>query len=308
MSHDRSRRYAFTLKELCAVVAVLLVLFVGVYLYTVPELSINRECSTRLVCVSNLKGVGTSMKIYANDNNGVWPSLAFDESLIGMIDYTVSVGGGEGSVRSPSRDQPSVGGPGGARQLSSTRSFWMLVRSGDIVTQQFICPNSGDTPDTTQHIENYYDFQSYNNVSYGFQVPFGPSRTRGSEGMDNRMVLAADKGPYFLNHSDPTWKTGDGRPITIDDPPKDWRPFNSPNHGGVGHGEGQNCLFADGHAKFHRTPIVGVDHDNIYTVAKDNESLTGRIYGESPWKRSAHPFLPFDPLNKMASTDSVIFP
>ena len=80
-----------------------------------------------------------------------------------------------------------------------------------------------------------------------------------------------------------------------------WRPFNSRNHGG----EGQNVLYADGHASFERTPTVGVDHDNIYTVALDNSTYAGIVIGESPWKRSAHPFAA---APDASSTDSVIFP
>jgi hypothetical protein len=58
-------------------------------------------------------------------------------------------------------------------------------------------------------------------------------------------------------------------------------------------------LFADGHASFQRTPIAGVDEDNIYTIAQDNWNLNSRVEGESPWLRSSPPF---------CSTDSVIFP
>ena len=134
--------------------------------------------NSRLVCGSNLKGIGLAAKIYANDNDGLWPVPSFDESAIGLIDYTVRAGGGEGSVRSPSRSQPSSNIQGGARQLSVTRAFWMLVRSGEFARYQSICPASGDTRDETASINSYYDFTGYRTVSYGYQVPFGPTCTR----------------------------------------------------------------------------------------------------------------------------------
>lgn len=301
-------RSGFTLMELLIVIFIGFLLL-GAYLIFVPRYSRGGGPSfKKMVCQSNLKGIGTSMIIYANYNNGAWAIPPFDETKVGLIDYTVKVGGGEGSVRSPNRSQSSISVPGGARQLSTTRSFWMIVRSGDIIVKQFICPSSTDHYDETEDLELYYDFESYHTISYGFQVPFGPVGTRAKDGLDNRMIIAADKGPFYTKQKTPNWNVGAKGLITLDDSPKTWRPFNSPNHGGVGKGEGQNCLYADGHVSFNRTPIVGVDHDNIYTIAKDNWTTAGRVHGESPWKRSATPFAPAGCSVLFSSTDSVIFP
>ena len=291
------RRTALTLIELIVLISLLGMLSFLVFLW--PR-SRGHVPSKRLVCAVNVKGIGTSLKIYANDNGEIWTIPPFDETAIGMIDYTVAPGGGDGSVRSPDRSQPSISGPGGTRQLSGTRSFWMLVRSGDVTVRQFICPSSDDTEDETEDLGLYYDFTGYNNISYGFHVPFGPLGTRPCETIDNRMALAADKGPYV----DATVSLPPAS-LSVNAPPKDWRPYNSPNHGG----EGQNVLFADGHASFMRTPLAGVDHDNIYTVALDNARESSRVVGESPWRRSAHPYLPVsETQSSLTSTDSLIFP
>ena len=300
MVAPRAKQNASTLIELFVVVMCLVVL-IGVLLITTKR---NRRGSSRLVCLSNLKGIGTSCKIYANDNFGQWPMPPFDETMIGRIDYTL-IGGGDGTIRSPSRTQPSVSGAGGATKLSVTRSFWMLVRSGDVTVRQFVCPRTGDTPDPAARIDDLYDFAGYGHISYGFQVPFGPMGTRATEARDNRLALAADKGPYVDAAAkppvaDPTLIGSDPARFTVTDL-KLWRPFNSPNHGG----EGQNVLYADGHASFVRTPTVGVDHDNIYTVALDNSTYAGVVIGESPRKRFAHPFAA---TPDASSTDSVIFP
>jgi len=299
-----------TLYELLAIVVS--VIIVTIIAIRIPLFSFRRniECSIRLVCASNLKGIGTSSKIYANDHSEYWPVPAFDENQIGKIDYTVNVGGGEGSVRSPNRMQPSKSGEGGTRQLSVTRAYWMLVRSGDISEQQFICPQSGNTISPHEksgaYLEKYYDFSDYSNISYGFRPPFGPKQSRAYDSMDNRMILAADKGPYI--------------DATISTPPHDllssiinlkssdsikvWKKYNARNH----NGEGQNVLFADGHVEFKRWPIVGIDNDNIYTVALDNSQPKSYIMGESPWVHSAHPYTPSNTLGNIASTDSLIFP
>ena len=223
----------------------------------------------------------------------------YDEGLAGSIRYTVPAGGGAGTVQSPDRTMPTTSGPEGAREASLTRAFWLLVRSGDVTVQQCICPSSKDKADPTLNFDLYYDFAGPRNISYGCQVPFGAIPSRPHEGMHNDMVLAADKGPY-VDASVPAPMN-----LTVSSPRDAWRPFNSRNHGG----EGQNALFADGHVSFMRTPIAGVESDNIYTVALDNVSLAARVIGESPWVHSAPPFTAIDAEGKhLASTDSVIFP
>lgn len=296
-----TQRAGFTLAELLVVLGILGLLTLAYFAR--PRLTICRELSKRLVCGSNLKGIGTSMKIYANENSEAWPAPPFDESLVGVIDYTLPAGGGGGSVRSPDRFQQSVGGPGGARQLTTTRAMWILVRAGDVTVKQFVCPESGELDDPTPNLNLAYDFAGPQHVSYGYQVPYGPYDTRPREGMDNRMILAADKGPYkAADVPVPDRKlpavitSGSTYGLKLGD----WARFNSPNHL-----DGQNALFADGHVTFHKVPTIGIDGDNIYTVALDNEFEVSRTHGESPWLRSAPPFVA---PGAWSSTDSVIFP
>ncbi len=305
----RKRIRGFTLIELLVVIAII-ALLISILL---PSLSRARELSKRLVCQSNIKGIGTSAKIYANDNNEKWMIPPFSKEILTndeRVAYTEQIG--------EDREWPSYSrDPGASTQLSTTRAYWMLVRSGDVTPKQFLCPSSGDEVDPTENIDFYYDFTDWENVSYGYQVPFGPRDTQPREGMDNRQPLAADKGPFYRSNSgNPDWNTGEGgREVCLDDSPKNWRNFNSPNHGGSGNGEGQNVLFADGHASFERTPAIGIDHDNIYTLMTDEWSLDGsfnRIHGEPPtyYESSESPY-PGDhaiDTDAYSSTDSLIYP
>lgn len=315
----RERKQGFTLIELLVVIAII-ALLISILL---PSLSRARELSKRLVCTSNIKGIGTSMKIYANDNNENFPIPPFDSSLISnndMVAYTEDnfmIDGvlHDGQVGMDRKEQSFSVNPNASTQVSVTRSFWMLVRTGDVTVKQFVCPSTGEDADPTENIELYYDFTDYGNVSYGYQVPFGPRSTRPREGMDNRQGVAADKGPFYLLTTSPTWDGGRDGLLTTDDAPKAWRRYNSPNHGGRSNGEGQNVLFADGHAKFERRPIVGIDKDNIYTyIGVDWNDIEHKniIHGEIPAKEQPSPypgqFAYGQDQTDFASTDTMIYP
>ncbi len=309
----------FTLIELLVVISIMAFL-ISILL---PALTQARELSRRLVCAANAKGIATAMKIYANDNREYWAIPGFSRMSMGdpyrQLQYVRynRVYGGVGDPDDPGRRraQSRSDGPGGERgstKLSVTRSFWMLVRSGDTPVKQYICPSSGDTPDETEEIDTYYDFTFFENVSYGLQVPFGPHNTSARESIGARMPVLADQGPFYYQVPPPDWEA---RNVTPDSSPRDWRFANSPNHGGTGKGEGQNVVYADGHAAFERTPIVGIDHDNIYTCMDDDASDAGRWYGVTPHYRTPFYYGPFpgqntygQNLRDYASTDSLIYP
>jgi hypothetical protein len=319
----RPRFSAFSLVDLLfASSAIVLLMAVAV-----PSAARIRELGKRSLCGANLAGIGAAAKVYATVNRESWPIPAFKNSAIDRegIDYVYGYepDGFHGSVgwRRSQPSSPAESEAGGWTQLSTTRAYWMLVRSGEVPVKQFVCPSGGDVPDPAADVELYYDFFYVAHISYGYLVPFGPLDTRPREGKDHRQILAADKGPWYLlvEPFPPEWRRAgpNNTPILPNHAPSFWRPFNSPNHGGRGSGEGQNVLVADGSVSFTRIPAVGADSDNIYTLMANHSGLPGTIFnprwhGEPPFQAPTPPYPGEDAwgsgAGRHSTTDSLIYP
>jgi prepilin-type processing-associated H-X9-DG protein len=269
-----------------AAMFVLFMLFFIVML--LPSLSRARELSKRTVCAANLKGMGNGFATYATGNNDEFPipaHLKADKDEVGRVKYAP---GQIGAHRGKQGEIDAGETTTEDTEMSTTRAMWYLVRSGASSPKSFICPSSDDQPNREDNPQDFWDFRSYKEVSYGYQVPFGKFGKPSPAGeMD--MVIAADKGPYGAaleagkpNPGPPDLKPGDN--------PRQWRKFNSPNH----HGEGQNVLYPDGHVDFVMTSLAGWERDNIYTrwSSPDEEDTEARIRGtpptgiETPWGES----------------------
>lgn len=320
MRTDWTRR--FGLAELCAVLVIIALAFA----LGIPAVASVRGMSKRDICASNLKSIGFAAKIYANDNNEMWMippyrQLEISGQTIDYLNNSDTLDECFPETTDPGqvgyeRDQQSESArpydlDAGSTALSTTRAYWMLVRSGDISLQQFVCPSSTDVEHTMDNVDLYYDFACYTNISYAYQVPFGPRDIRPSERLDARQVVAADKGPYYLDTFTPTFVAPNGEMLTQDAPQGHWRSYNSPNH----QRNGQNCLLVGGSVSFERTPAVGIDGDNIYTLMTNDWDETGfnRTHGDSPhFARPAFPYPgqgAFGPgLGNHASTDSLVYP
>jgi prepilin-type processing-associated H-X9-DG protein len=268
-------------------VLVVIALLIAILL---PSLMRARHLAKRAVCAANLRCICQSMHIYANDNEEWFPHHYYREPKVPSAnerDVAVRWEGTMGSneflkiteqttpQKSPDRSHPS-------------RSLFMLVVGGNNAPSAFLCPGSRDVEDSLRNLEdgrevacmpgvNRFDFRGYDRLSYGYQLPYG-KRAKPRNGMDPRMALSADKGPYYTSGGEALPGSGTVRDARSDVmPPEDWgedairreldawRPYNSRNH----NGEGQNVLFADCHVEFVKRPIVGVNYDNIYTLQTD---------------------------------------
>ncbi|MFO0838068.1 MAG: prepilin-type N-terminal cleavage/methylation domain-containing protein [Phycisphaerae bacterium] len=315
------QKKGFTLIELLVVVAII-ALLISILL---PSLSRARELAKRAVCASNLRGIGQGEHIYANDNTEWFPihfyvptyntglapaqarqtGVSFIGSLATNPAYTLPTS----TSTSSSSNHPS-------------RSMFLLVIGGGSTPGLFVCPSSGDAEDDLRNVNgatttaalpgtNRYDFKGYGNLSYGYQSPFG-KRGKPRVSLDTRMPVNADKGPWFTAGATnaATGTTADAMGTTnlptgfgttlqqiLSVSNDRWRPYNSQNH----NGEGQNVLYVDGHADFARTPLAGVNNDNIYTMQDDYQQADKILIGIK-WASASSTDGP------MTNTDSVIIP
>src|SRR5581483_2989744 len=110
-------------------------------------------------------------------------------------------------------------------------------------------------------VQNTSNFAGAANLSYSIANAY-PDVTAVAAGYryDNSVgatvALAADKNPG-----------GDVAKATKDSSEEQLKSANSPNH----NGEGQNVLYGDGHVEFEKTPLCGVDQDNIYARGEHAE-------------------------------------
>lgn len=291
-------RRAFTFLDFMMGGMVALVFFILLLaVILLPSLARARELSKRTVCAANLKGTANGFLTYAVANLDEFPipaHLEAEQDEIGRVRYAPGkVGVGRGRANDPTAGESTPE----STEVSTTRAFWYLVRSGASSPRSFICPSSNDMPNNEDHPQAFWDFRSYSEVSYGYQVPFGKLGRPGSD-VHEDMALAADKGPYGAALE--AGKPDPGVPTaTSMSSPREWRPWNSPNHGS----EGQNVIYSDGHVNFVMTPLAGTDKDNIYTRwsradAGTDENELARVQGtpptgiETPW----------------SDTDSLIYP
>jgi hypothetical protein len=287
----------------------------------------------RVICASNLRGVGQGLLVYTNDNAGMMPILMDGEplddaegrtavSFVGQMGAsyrmpltTRTIGEHSADPKVESKYDRPITIPGVPDQsvLHPSRSLFFIVMDGTCAYKQFHCPASEDVYEESVARDTPFmpqDFAGYPELSYGYQLPYGRFGRPSTE-LDARMPIMADKGPLYRAGKpradgtvpdEPTLTPG--APLTIAGvmtaeqvrqlTRKQWRPYNSRNHDG----EGQNVLRVDGSVEFEDKPIVGVGGDNIYTMQGAGSGMMDVLLG----------LVPADRWGPRTNTDSVIVP
>ncbi|TKJ36016.1 MAG: hypothetical protein CEE38_13495 [Planctomycetes bacterium B3_Pla] len=260
------RRKGFTLVELLVVIAII-ALLMGILM---PALSRVRQIAFRMVCGTNLSGIGKAMLIYANDYEDELPRSGGRNSTWAAVIPNWQAENRFGAYG------VSANGEGGVGSISSC--FYLLVKYSEVTPKSFLC--KGDSGTTEFKPANYgagnrdlidlWDFgpQPREHCSYAYHMPFGLyALTTSSE---PGMAVAADRNPFVQS------PMAEPKDISLFVPGGGTDAVKAGN--AITHQEdGQNVLFNDSHVNFERTPDCGINDDNIYTFWDGGDIRRGGV-------------------------------
>ncbi|NIP23852.1 MAG: hypothetical protein GWN67_03660 [Phycisphaerae bacterium] len=253
-------------------IAILAVFFSLIFLQAV--LPRTRSRAFRMVCGSNLAGLGRAMLIYANDYDNNYPRAGGQDTI-----WQPKINDWQAKDRRTAFFLKSDG-TGGSATISS--SLYLLVRYTDVSLKSFIC-KSGDLRAKIFNpakygvrdieLEDLWDFgpEPAKHYSYSYHIPYGPfplNMTTSEPGQ----AVAADRNPWLDPYTDTTGFRWDDQAKT--GPPEDIKRCQKGNNG-FHQREGQNVLFMDNHVYFEKLPFCGVDDDNIYTYWNGSDIQQG---------------------------------
>ncbi len=224
----RTGRGGIRLADLVSVAAVLLIGTAVVW----PVLSAVRHEARKTACMANMGSTGLAFGQYASSHRDSLPMA------------TASLNGGPWwNVGAPDRQ-------------SNSANLYELTRTGYASLADLACPGNPKAPREGLGAEAG-DWRSFEEVSYSYQIMFGPARITWSAPV--RGVVIADRSPVVARAMRGEWFSPDE---------------NSPNH----NGHGQHILFSDGSSEWRRTPELA-SKDNIWlprVLEQAIDAATGR--------------------------------
>jgi prepilin-type N-terminal cleavage/methylation domain-containing protein len=258
---NKMRKKGFTLVELLVVIAII-ALLMGILM---PALARVRQIAFRMVCGTNLSGIGKAMMIYSNDYDDEYPRAGGPTSIWAR------------NVRMWSADNRfdayGINTDGSSGQASISSCFYLLVKYAEVTPKSFIC--KGDSGVTEFKTADYaasigdrdpielWDFggepgnRAETHVSYSYHHPFSLyALTSASE---PGCAVASDRNPWITNDA------AEARTTQNDYNPDGGREGIQYGNAATHQYDGQNVLFMDGSMRFEDKPFCGINEDNIYT-------------------------------------------
>ncbi|UCF44386.1 MAG: type II secretion system protein [Planctomycetota bacterium] len=294
---------ALTLVDLLVVIAVI-TLLLGLML---PAGAAVRQRAYRMVCRTNLSGIGKAMLAYSDDNEEQYPQAGWPDSPWSDT----------GELRNwydqRGRHYGKAGSP-----VTITSSFYLLIKYADMTPQQFVCRGDlgtrvfslsdvqpGILPPDVNDITQVWDFGQKQDMitnfvagqycSYSYHMPY--YQTRDEPGFpvtpasNPASPLCGDRSPYLDKNA---WPYLEGK-CCNGDPDEDcptWHAdgyYYDPHKTGNSachRREGQNILFNDGHVLFAEYPNVGLNNDNVWK----NWTTTDAPESPAEWQVNPTPY------------------
>lgn len=261
------KRKGFTLVELLVVIAII-ALLMGILM---PALAKVRQIAHRLICGTNLSGIGKAMLIYSNDYDDEFPRAGGRNS-----NWSSTIA----NWMAPDRFTAYGLSPDGSSGMATiTSSFYLLVKYAEVTPKSFICKGDAGTTEFkpsdynagAKDLIDLWDFgpEAIKHCSYSYHMPYGLyALTTSSE---PGMAVAADRNPWIKS---PAAEAKDKSLLDNYKPGGGREAVNVGN--AIQHQEdGQNVLFMDSHVEFEKKPFCGVNDDNIYTYQDGGDVRRG---------------------------------
>jgi prepilin-type N-terminal cleavage/methylation domain-containing protein len=270
------KKKGFTLIELLVVIAIIAMLLA----ILMPALNKVKKIAMRVICGTNLKGLGTAQTVYANDYDDEYvvqggntnPSWV---TSMGVHWYNPNLQWG-------TADLPYV--------ITTGSSLYLLVREADVSPKSFVCPAGAESEFDGKNPPNLdltqlWDFGTTPNdtVSYSYHMPYKGSAagtgTKTGTAVKGKNAANGQKSAAFAVMGDrnpfadkklvgvPT-STQNGYVTQVaflqwQDTAQRYQvqAANAQPHDR----DGQNVTYADGHNSYETRSDVGVKNDNVYT-------------------------------------------
>ncbi|MCE5339704.1 MAG: type II secretion system GspH family protein [Planctomycetaceae bacterium] len=282
MERRKMKKKGFTLVELLVVIAIIAMLLA----ILMPALGKVRQLAQRIMCATNLSGLGKAMLTYSNDDK--YESFPIGGSSGAYWDR--GTGGSAGTDSWDWRISTFVEGsgtPATPKRATISSCLYLLVKIADTTPDQFICPGSDNkkfelgnftlaTGYANASFTDVWDFgakkdaksgftmgKGHNTYSYQLPLPMSSTLTTvypiTTTSNPARPVMA-DRNPFWISGNTTgymyTWDSSSSKPYQASIPAG-----NNTYH----QKDGQNVLYADLHSKFEKQANVGIQQDNIYT-------------------------------------------
>lgn len=270
------RKKGFTLVELLVVIAII-ALLMGLLM---PALARVRQIAYRMVCGTNLAGIGKAMVVYAHDQNGDYPVAGEPRdgwSTDGEVDWW--------DDRTAGNDDPTIGA-----------CYYLLIKYTEATVKQFIC--RGDSGSKVLKLSDYepvvskedvdaWDFGTQPGIhcSYAYHMPFVFTGCGGSGDSfpmsttnSPASPVCADRNPYIDKNAEGSDSAAGGYvdgQLAPDEVAPTWGPlspgapdgyldYDKTSNAAAHQREGQNVLYNDVSVRFELHPNCGIADDNIY--------------------------------------------